>query len=286
MRTVASFIACLVGYVAGAEAFEGPTTSCRWTANGTTFDLSGLTLPSWTSYNVTDVRADENTDFGYHFNVCADAAVPQNAGCDQSQKVVAYQTDNNNDMCYRLSKPAADGWDFGMFDVNNPARGVVLKTDGGQTCNVNGAEVPRELRLVFQCSHDTSNKFDQEQVTETNTCHYYIQLNTIHGCPTQCLDSKATTICSGNGICGYDTDAGRSRCFCNSGYAGSTCSSRTTKSHRKTTEGVILAFVLLLLVAVVGMVAYMFLKLRRLNVDPSAYENLQGRFNQLSMMTG
>lgn len=42
-------------------------------------------------------------------------------------------------------------------------------------------------------------------------------------------------------------------------------------------EGVLLIIVCLALAAVVGAVGFMFIRLRKLQVDPSAYENLQGR---------
>ena len=35
---------------------------------------------------------------------------------------------------------------------------------------------------------------------------------------------------------------------------------------------------------VIGLVGFMFLKLRKLQVDPSAYEQMQGRFNELGML--
>ena len=47
------------------------------------------------------------------------------------------------------------------------------------------------------------------------------------------------------------------------------------------TEGVLLILVGIALVAVLGLVGYMFLKLRRLTVDPAAYEDLSGKFNSL-----
>ena len=42
-------------------------------------------------------------------------------------------------------------------------------------------------------------------------------------------------------------------------------------------EGILLIIVCIFLTAVVGLVGYMFVRLRKLQVDPSAYESLQGR---------
>lgn len=50
-----------------------------------------------------------------------------------------------------------------------------------------------------------------------------------------------------------------------------------TSSGALSTEGILLIIVCLALAAVVGLVVFMFLRLRKLQVDPAAYENLQGR---------
>ena len=49
-------------------------------------------------------------------------------------------------------------------------------------------------------------------------------------------------------------------------------------------EGVLLIIVCIGLVAVVGLTAYMVLRLRRINVSADAYGSLQGKFNELGQM--
>ena len=73
------------------------------------------------------------------------------------------------------------------------------------------------------------NTFDaEEQVNEKKTCQYSVELKSIYGCPTQCWTQpeNPTSVCSGNGYCGFDTDKQVSRCYCFSGYGGSMCNER------------------------------------------------------------
>ena len=51
------------------------------------------------------------------------------------------------------------------------------------------------------------------------------------------------------------------------------------------TAGVLLILVGIALVAVLGLGGYMFLKLRRLTVDPAAYGELDGKFNSLGQLS-
>ena len=43
------------------------------------------------------------------------------------------------------------------------------------------------------------------------------------GCPLQCPLGPNGIICSGNGNCGYDTNAAVSRCFCDTGFVDGNC---------------------------------------------------------------
>jgi hypothetical protein len=91
-------------------------------------------------------------------------------------------------------------------------------------------------------------------------------------------------VCGGNGVCGFDTDANRAKCYCYAGYAGSSCAPAGAAAAGLSAEGVILIVVCIVLAMVIGLVGFMFLKLRKLQVDPSAYEQMQGRFNELGML--
>jgi hypothetical protein len=51
------------------------------------------------------------------------------------------------------------------------------------------------------------------------------------------------------------------------------------------TESILLIIVCIVLAGVLGVVAFMVIKLRRLNVNPGAYNELQGKYNELGMMS-
>lgn len=102
-----------------------------------------------------------------------------------------------------------------------------------------------------------------------------LQMASIAGCPLQCR--TGSNLCNGNGVCGFNTDAKRSQCFCYTGFTGSTCSGGAPPGPGLSVEAIILIVILVALAAVVGLVVFMFLKLRKLTVDPGAYDQLQGR---------
>jgi len=101
--------------------------------------------------------------------------------------------------------------------------------------------------------------------------------------PAECI--KGTTLCGNQGVCGYDSDAQAARCFCNTGFEGADCKTVTQPSNRDSVETGLLIFMVCLLVLAVLVVGYMLLRLRRLTVDPAAYGELAGRFNELGMVT-
>ena len=111
-------------------------------------------------------------------------------------------------------------------------------------------------------------------VVETSACAYSLQLPSRAGCPLQCLTGK--NLCSGHGVCGYNNDTQVSQCYCYNGWEGNACSVPIS-SGGMSTEGVLLIIVCLALAGVLGFLAYMVLKLRRLNVNPQAYGQLEGK---------
>ena len=151
----------------------------------------------------------------------------------------------------------------------------------------------RSFSLHFECAPDPDNTFDgqEEPVWESNSCHYDVFIQSIYGCPTECTDIDVasgrapTSICSGHGICAYDTIASGARCLCNDGHDGSRCEKKVKPaSNGMSAEGVVLVIMMLILVGVVGLVVYMGIRLRNLHVDPNAMEGLDKRFNELGQM--
>jgi hypothetical protein len=87
-------------------------------------------------------------------------------------------------------------------------------------------------------------------------------------------------------VCGYDSDATTARCFCYQGFQGADCTTPIPPPDNSiSVETVFLIIMVILLVAVLGLVAFMMLRLRRLTIDPAAYGELAGRFNELGMVT-
>ena len=137
------------------------------------------------------------------------------------------------------------------------------------------------IELLCAPTQGTPAQFASSNVIEANVCDYRVQLKSLAGCPTTCL--TGSTMCSGNGICGFNTDTQRNQCFCNAGSSGPQCASVPKAASGLGAEGVILIIVCIMLAGVLGLVGYMFMRLRKLSVDPSAYGELQGKYNELSM---
>ena len=166
-------------------------------------------------------------------------------------------------------------------DINYPNRGAVLTYPFGDPtwCPlVNGSARNRTLSLEFTCDPtidpNTANYAAGVMVREENVCDYRVFIPSLAGCPLECR--TGSNLCSGAGVCGYNADAARSQCFCFSGAAGGKCEAGIAPS-KLSVEGILLIVVCIMLAGVVGLVAFMFMRLRKLTVDPAAYENLQGR---------
>lgn len=186
-----------------------------------------------------------------------------------------------------MGGPAVSGWNMSFYDPVRPARGVVITFLNGENTwcpyNKNGVRNNRTFSVELICGAvPPQSNYADASVFELNNCDYRMQLKSIAGCPLECV--AGGSICSGHGVCGYDTDVGSSRCFCYTGYQGGNCGTPTADSNGLSTESIILIIVCIVLCGVIGLVAFMFLKLRKLQVDPAAYGELQGRFNELGML--
>lgn len=166
-------------------------------------------------------------------------------------------------------------------DPKKPARGVVLQYPGGDSvwCPKNASGFSRErtfsIELLCSPTQGTPAQFASSNVVEANVCDYRVQLKSLAGCPTTCI--TGSSMCNGNGICGFNTDTQKNQCFCNAGASGPQCAATPKASTALGAEGIILIIVCLMLAGVLGLVGYMFMRLRKLTVDPSAYGELQGK---------
>ena len=158
-----------------------------------------------------------------------------------------------------------------------PARGVVLTYLGGEQQWCPGT--PRALSLEIVCAAllPSVAAYSSASVREENTCSYRVQLPSIAGCPLECRAVTDSVLCSGHGVCGYNVDAVASQCYCHAGWSGSLCSAAAASSGGLGLEGIMLIVVCLILVGVLGIVGFMIIKLRKINVNPAAYAELQGK---------
>lgn len=272
---------------------------------GVNYDLSPIVRPGYDGlYVVTDVR---DTSTKYYFDVCDDAPPPAtfNSTCtspassgtgprpNNANPATAWQIQPNSPSCYRLGQAATSGWNFTFFDPEYPARGIVLTYTGGESTFCPYIKTPtgyrpqqRSMSLEVVCAPlaGTFALSDQSvSVREENTCDYRVQIPSLAGCPTDCL--TGTTVCNNNGACGFNKDSNRAQCYCYTGYGGAMCSdSGSGGSGGMSAEGVMLIIVCIALVGVLALVGFMFVKLRRLQVDPAAYQQLDNRFNELGQM--
>lgn len=184
-------------------------------------------------------------------------------------------------------------------DIDYPNKGVTILYTGGDGVFCNNNQ-PRSLALQFLCHAPSGlpKQVFKTTVIGRNDCNYGIgvrsktalyvarprlrvflrcpQIPSIIGCPSECR-TGVTSLCNGHGVCGFNTDAKRSQCYCYNGFQGASCGAAAPAPPTITTEGIMLIIILIALTTVIGLVVFMFMKLRKLTVDPGAYDQLQGR---------
>jgi hypothetical protein len=172
-----------------------------------------------------------------------------------------------------------------VLDINYPSRGVVMTYLGGDALFCPPGQA-RTMSLEIVCANvvGVPASYNQVSVREENTCSYRVQLPSIAGCPLECRAPADAAVCSAHGVCGYNTDASKSQCYCFDGYTGALCGAAAPKASMST-ESILLIIVCIVLAGVLGVVAFMVIKLRRLNVNPGADNELQGKYNELGMMS-
>lgn len=145
-------------------------------------------------------------------------------------------------MMYCCGAPSSAKLDCGMIslaptarltpplpaDINYPNRGVVLTYGGGESTWCPGygpSQQSRTLSLELTCDPtvDPASATYAAGLTvrEENTCDYRVQVPSLAGCPLECQTGK--NLCNGHGVCGYNTDAQRSQCYCFNNWAGARC---------------------------------------------------------------
>mmetsp|Transcript_25982 Transcript_25982/g.72932 ORF Transcript_25982/g.72932 Transcript_25982/m.72932 type:complete len:294 (-) Transcript_25982:155-1036(-) len=288
-RAAAAACAALVAIAAAAPLARA---ACSWDSKaGATYDLSPLKNPHYYRVLDIDMGNDGSRNYTYAFNVCDNlGSTPRSpntpeSSCEKDLPSPALQLCNNCDDCQRLGADNAGGKNqsFGLFDPKDPSRGVTLTYGFGDDAGCGGDY--RKLKLAFICADDTANSFDVEEfVEETAVCQYEIFLQSAYGCPKECPIVNGH-ICNNHGVCGYNQDRNAAQCFCNQGWKGADCTAQGSADGGGITgTGVVLIIVCILLAGVIAAVVFMFLKLRRLKVDPNSFSELKGLYNELGQI--
>jgi len=247
---------------------------CKWSTTSpikASFDLSSLVSPNPQGYIQEDDVDDFAQNYLYHFTICNPLAEkppinqPSTASC-KNGSYSAYQITNNTRngatiKCRALG--TVDSLTWKLIETDN--EGVILQQ------NYSGGESERFLVVTFKCGKQLLVEFSP--VVELNTRQYYLTVTSIHACPLECPIVDGV-VCGGHGVCGVDHDIPSLRCFCNLGKEGTSCSEDITvsKSHA---NGVLTAFVIILLILLLVLAGILYKKIKKLNSDATRYQTLQ-----------
>lgn len=249
---------------------------CQWKSkSGATYDLRALTLAgNNAAYAINDgdipCTPEIERTYSFAWNFCADVpvtAVPEY--CQKHAPAAAYQyfhreSDNYNE-CNAIGHydPSRDDTYFSLLDVRDPSKGVSMKYLYGDRCP-NGAL--RTTTIDVQCANV---KYTIESALEPTACDYHVIMKSMYGCPQECpLTSNG--LCNGHGHCGYDPVTKAPHCYCNNGYSGNDCGSRTSSNTSYNGLSVQIGLlsgllaIALILVAVVGYLAYRVSEFRKM----------------------
>ena len=139
---------------------------------------------------------------------------------------------------------------FLYVDNDDPSTGVTIQYLNGDGAGCQGNK--RSLRISFYCMSNPSSLPNESSVTEFPQCTYNIRMESQYGCPVSCGEANRK-LCGGNGVCGYDRDEQKARCFCNDGYYGSACENEGTgRSVMNSTSSILLCVCAFLIIVEIG----------------------------------
>jgi hypothetical protein len=155
----------------------------------------------------------------------------------------------------------------------DPSMGIILTYENGTKCGVSGQA--RKTRIIIECSND-ENIPDEEEMDETEqVCEYILTLPSKAGCPLQCpLGGGSRDVCSGRGVCGFDSTSRKVRCFCFEGAYGTDCGETDswTEDNTNTIRAVFVVLVIFVILVLVGSFL-MWRRVKSLKLDPKQYGN-------------
>lgn len=278
----------LILLLALASIALGIDTPCVWQSpSGAVFDLRALTVASATakSYYILDgdIPCTPETEpaFSYTWNFCADVTDASLPGVcrNMGKKGVALQylqLESFSD-CYIIGKydPARDVLHYGLLVADDPSKGVLLTYPTGERCASDPKGALRSTAIELQCANSPTTVVSAQS---PSSCQYRLVMKSYYACPTQCPVTD-NGLCNSHGHCAFDAKSGSTYCYCNEGFYGAACASTTSdEAVVKAYDGrsvqigllVTLLIVLLVLVAVVGAMAYKIQQFRK----EAAYDQL------------
>ena len=179
--------------------------------------------------------------------------------------------------CHRLGQPVnATNIGYSRLVADNPSRGLQMTYTGGDACG----DTQRSFSLSVVCADNTDNVPDLTEVVTETDCHYVLTFRSAYGCPEQCPvvgPAGAGRLCNAQGICDFDSGLNRPRCFCNAGWEGTGCESKTaTDNGKKGVSAVtaVLIIVCIVLVFAIALLWTLWSKVKSLRLDMSAYKSL------------
>lgn len=216
-----------------AAQITPPQYPCLVSFNGASYNLDNEASSAF--YTTQDSRNNGGPLFMYYFGVCRDVSKlvvgaycsthPQDAAPAWRVCISNCGSLSASDKCVRLGDSAANlGWSSRPWDI---AAGVSFNYTNGDSCGQAGLNY--SVQVNFDC-HDTPGLVPaMNEVIRDTSCQYHINVRSRAGCPTQCANDMQLGMCSGSGVCDYDTSKGRARCFCDLGSSGASCESSGDK---------------------------------------------------------
>mmetsp|Transcript_1758 Transcript_1758/g.1484 ORF Transcript_1758/g.1484 Transcript_1758/m.1484 type:complete len:359 (+) Transcript_1758:25-1101(+) len=261
-------------------------------------------------------NVDDSTNYTYYFNIAANVAsqVPDevcddydnptgmgyckditsegmyNATCLSKNLVpirtwtAAYQArgaaGDREAACWRLHDGVTPPiWTF--LDDTDPALGIQALYTNGDWCAGGGKN--REFKMQFVCANDVAIRPDTIQTIYEpvgETCSYEFIMQTYKGCPTECIVENEQ-LCGGHGVCDYDWQLQKPKCFCFNGYYGPGCLETADPDieivYQDSDNSYVgaLVVVILLLLVILFILGYLFLRYTRVKNQPFDFKFLQ-----------
>lgn len=260
---------------------------------GATFDLRPLMKSSSSdkAYYIKDgdipCTPETEPSFNYIWNFCSNvpgAVLPSECkGMGKTGVVLQYITfEDTEKFCYIVGHydSQIDQLTYSLLDQTDPSKGVSITYPSGEKCG-SSTQLSRQATIDIECTNEEATVLFAQEPT---TCSYHMSMKSWYGCPTQC-PVTGNGLCDSHGLCKYDKHAKQAYCYCNEGYSGSSCS---TKSGSESYDGFsvqlgLLITLLIVVIVLAGGMVYLALKIAEFRKQQisSHYKTLPGGENEL-----